>query len=97
MVQSKMGMTPVYYEEIIDAVPVQQKIKKKIQVGNQWEDRQFIRIPIRNADHLSKGDSDLEEWCYKHYKSPRYLGPWFKVAGYIILDEKTYTHWKLCE
>lgn len=92
MVQSKMGMTPVYYEEVIDAVPMEQKAKKKIQVGNQWEDRTFIRIPVGERKL-----SELEIWCREYYKEPRYLGSWFKVSGYIILDEKTYTHWKLCE
>lgn len=96
MVQAKMGLRPTDYN-IIDAVPVTQKIKKKVQVGKEWQDRMFIRIPIYGTDHFTKGDSELEKWCYEHYKEPRYLGPWFKVSGYIILDEKTYTHWKLCE
>lgn len=88
-------MTPIYYEdEIIDAVPQTQKIKKKIQVGNEWEDRMFIRIPIQ-PERLGPGE--LENWCRKHYKEPRYLGSWFKVSGFIVLDEKTYVHWKLCE
>ena len=95
MVQAKMGMTPIYYEdEIIDAVPQTQKIKKKIQVGNEWEDRMFIRIPIQ-PERLGPGE--LENWCRKYYKEPRYLGSWFKVSGFIVLDEKTYVHWKLCE
>ena len=95
MVQAGMGMTPIQYEdEIIDVVPQTQKIKKKIQVGNEWEDRMFIRIPVQADRH---GPGELENWCRQHYKSPRYLGPWFKVSGFIILDEKTYVHWKLCE
>lgn len=95
-----MGMTPIYYEEVIDAVPVQQKIRKQVPVparNGEFEERWFIRIPVYGVDKLRKGDSDLEKWCYDHYKEPRYLGAWCKVAGYIILDEKTYVHWKLCE
>lgn len=93
MVQASLGMTPIDYD-IVDAVPVTQKIKKKIQVGHAWEDRMFIRIPV-GPDRLGPGE--LEKWCRQHYKEPRYLGPWFKVSGFIVLDEKTYVHWKLCE
>lgn len=98
MVQTGMGLRP-YSDmyEIIDAVPQQQKVKKTIEVNGKWEDRLFIRIPVRNTDRYGIDDSDLEKWCREHYDSPRYLGPWFKVSGYIILDEKVYTHWKLCE
>ena len=93
MVQTPLGLRPIDYD-IVDAVPVTQKIKKKIQVGNEWEDRMFIRIPI-GPDRMGPGE--LEKWCRDHYKEPRYLGPWFKVSGFIVLDEKTYVHWKLCE
>jgi hypothetical protein len=94
MVQASLGMTPVQYEEVIEVVPQEQKIKKKIQVEQDWEDRMFIRIPVQSDRH---GPSELENWCREHYKQPRYLGPWFKVSGFIVLDEKTYVHWKLCE
>lgn len=99
MVHTNMGIKAADYinYDVIDAVPREQKIKKIIEVNGEWEDRQFIRIPIHGADKHYKGSSTLEKWCYEYYKEPRYLGPWFKVSGYIILDEKTYTHWKLCE
>ena len=93
MVQTNMGLRPVEYD-IIDAVPVEQKVKKQVAVNGVWEERQFIRIPIGPE---RSGPGELENWCREHYNQPRYLGPWFKVSGYIILDEKTYTHWKLCE
>ena len=93
MVQTPMGLAP-YQEEIIDVVLQTQKIKKKIQVGYDWEDRTFIRIPS-GPDRYGAGP--LEKWCREHYKEPKYLGNWFKVSGYIVLDEKTYVHWKLCE
>jgi len=93
MVQTNMGLRPIDYD-IIDAVPVEQKVKKQVAVNGVWEERQFIRIPIGSE---RSGPGELENWCREHYNQPRYLGPWFKVSGYIILDEKTYTHWKLCE
>lgn len=93
MVQTSLGLGP-YQDEIIDVVPQTQKIKKKIAVDGIWEDRQFIRIPI-GPERLGPGK--LEKWCRERYKEPKYLGNWFKVSGFIILDEKTYVHWKLCE
>jgi len=91
VVQTKMGLIPLDYD-IVDAVPATRKIKKTIPVDGKWEDRIFIRIPVGQS-----GNKELEDWCSKYYGTPRYLGPWFKVSGYVILDEKTYVHWKLCE
>jgi hypothetical protein len=93
MVQTNMGLRPVA-EEIIDVVPQTQKVKKKIAVDGVWEDRTFIRIPI-GPERMGPGE--LEVWCRKRLGEPKYLGPWFKVSGYIVLDEKTYMYWKLCE
>ncbi len=93
MVQTSMGLT-TYQDEIIDVVPMTQKIKKKIAVDGVWEDRLFIRIPIGPERY---GAGELEKWCLERLGKPKYLGEWFKVSGYIILDEKTYVFWKLCE
>ena len=41
--------------------------------------------------------SAMELWCIKYYGEPAYQGAWFKAGEYIIMDEKTYVHWKLCE
>jgi len=93
MVQTSLGMRS-YQDEIIDIAPQAQKIKKKIAVDGVWEDRLFIRIPV-GPDRMGPGD--LEKWCLERLSKPKYLGEWFKVSGYIILDEKTYVFWKLCE
>lgn len=94
MVQASLGLTPVHYEEIIDVVPQTQKVKKIVNNNGEWEHRTYIRIPVQADRH---GPSELENWCRQHYKEPKYLGNWFKVSGFVILDEKTYVHWKLCE
>jgi len=93
MVQSNMGIVQI----ITDQIPQTQKIKKKIQINGNWEEVQFIRIPVWGTDRLVKGSSELEKWCYEHYSDPVYLGRWYKISGHIILDERTYVHWKLCE
>jgi hypothetical protein len=93
MVQPNLGLTPINYEYIDEQPTPPRKIKKTVPSNDGgWEDRTFIRIPV--GEHKI---SELEIWCRSYYYEPRYLGPWFKVSGYIILDEKTYTHWKLCE
>jgi hypothetical protein len=93
MVQTNMGLA-TYQDQIIDVVPQTQKVKKKIAVNGVFEDRLFIRIPI-GPERMVPGE--LEKWCRERLGNPKYLGEWFKVSGYIILDEKTYTYWKLCE
>ena len=93
MVQTNMGLA-TYQDQIIDVVPQTQKVKKKIAVDGVFEDRMFIRIPI-GPERVVPGE--LEKWCRERLGNPKYLGEWFKVSGYIILDEKTYTYWTLCE
>lgn len=98
MVQTSMGMTPINYEYIDEQPEPPRKIKKTVpDHKGGWEEKTFIRVPVFGAAIRSSGDSELETWCRKYYNEPRYLGHWFKVSGYIILDEKVYTHWKLCE
>lgn len=81
------------------AVDREIKIKKKmLSPANVWEDRTFIKLPKRNSDRFSNKD-DIENWCREHYGAPKYQGSWWVLptAGYVILDEKVYVHWKLCE
>ena len=91
-----MAMTSLHYE-IIDAVPATQITQKVIFRNNNWETVSFIRIPVRGVDRLARGKSDIENWCYEKYGNPTYLGPWCKVENYIIMEDKIYVHWKLCE
>lgn len=89
-----MGMNFAPYEERIEIVdyepPDLQKIKKKIfnESDQQWHEVIFIKIPHTH---------EIEEWCQKNYGKPQYLGKWFKVTTYIVLQDIVYTHWKLCE
>ena len=97
MVQAEMGMTPITYEEdIIDVGPNDfHKTKKKVWENNEWVDKTFVRILPK--DHNAYGGSEMEKWCRQHYGEPKFQGPWYKVSGYILMDDKTYVHWKLCE
>lgn len=97
MVQAKMGMTPINYEDhIIDVGPNEfHKTKKKVWENNEWVDRTFIRLLPK--DYNAYGGSQMEKWCRERYGEPKMQGPWYKVSGYILMDEKTYVFWKLCE
>lgn len=97
MVQAKMGMTPITYEDnIIDVGPNDfVKTKKKIWQDNEWVDKTFIRLLPK--DYNKYNGSEMENWCRQHYGEPKFQGAWYKVSGYILMDEKTYVHWKLCE
>jgi hypothetical protein len=71
------------------------KIKKKLWENGEWVDRTFLRLlpPDGNRGNVS----EMEKWCRKTYGEPRINGPWFKASSYIIMDEKVYVFWKLCE
>jgi hypothetical protein len=95
MVQAKMGLRPLA-EEIIDVEPNNfHKTKKKIWQNNEWVDKTFIRLLPH--DHNKYGGSEMEKWCHEHYGAPKFQGAWFKASNYILMDEKTYVHYKLCE
>jgi len=67
----------------------QRKIRKKIWLYGEWHDMTFILLPQTK---------ELEDWCNQYYRTKReYLGAWFKTHSHIVMDEKTYVHWKLCE
>ena len=90
-------MTPVNYEqEIIDVGPNDyHKTKKKIWENNEWVDKTFIRLLPK--DYNAYGGSKMENWLRERYGEPKFQGSWYKVSGYIMMDEKTYMFWKLCE
>lgn len=96
MVQTKMDVDSYQIIEYIDAVPTTSKQRKQLFENGEWVERTFIRIPVKTSNRYSES-SELEDWCRTHYKNPQYLGRWFKIDGYIILDDRTYVHWKLCE
>ena len=97
MVQTNMGMTPVIYgDNVVEVGPNDfVKTKKKIWQDNEWVDKTFIRLLPK--DYNAYGGSEMEKWCRNRYGEPKMNGPWNKVSGYILMDDKTYMFWKLCE
>ena len=92
MVQFNMGMS----YEFVEASPNDfVKTKKKVCENNECVDKTFIRLLPK--DYNAYGGSEMEKWCRQHYGEPKFQGPWYKVSGYILMDDKTYLHWKLCE
>ena len=86
-----MGLAPEY----IDVVPEVRKVKKMIWNNDEWEEKMFFRMlpPDGTKGRVSR----MEQWCTERYGAPVLHGPWFKASSYIIMDEKTYVFWKLCE
>jgi hypothetical protein len=71
------------------------KAKKKLWEKGEWVEKTFIKMMPPNR--MRGIQSAMELWCIKYYGEPAYQGAWFKAGEYIIMDEKTYVHWKLCE
>jgi len=51
------------------------------------EDRKFWKMPFNKR---------IEQWCQKHFGNPK-NSTWFKVNNHIIMNEKVYMYYKLCE
>ncbi len=69
------------------------KLKKTIQdpVTGEWKTVTFYRMTLSN-----KKPSKIETWCSEKYGSPRYLGNYWIMYGFIILSEEAYMLWELC-
>lgn len=71
------------------------KTKKMVWENDSWVEKKFVRLYTGNDKRNVV--SEMEQWCIDHYGSPKVNGQWFKVSGYIVMEEKVYVHWKLCE
>jgi len=86
----------MYEIETTEVVPnTFHKIKKKLWENGEWVDRTFLRL--HPPDSTRGKVSEMEKWCRETYGEPKLNGPWFKASSYIIMDEKVYVFWKLCE
>jgi hypothetical protein len=82
--------SPIYQE---DAEPIYfRKFKKTVPSNGAWEDRIFYEITKFPMDK-----STTENWLYKHYGAKRYTDTWWSTHNGICMNEKIYTHYKLCE
>jgi hypothetical protein len=71
------------------------KVKKMFWEKDVWVEKMFVRI--QPPDGIGGRISKMEQWCRELYGTPSPNGPWFKASLYIMIDEKTYVFWKLCE
>ena len=86
----------MYEIETTEVVPnTFHKTKKKLWENGEWVDRTFLRL--LPPDSVRGKVSEMEKWCRETYGEPKLNGPWFKASSYIIMDEKVYVFWKLCE
>ena len=92
----KSNTTFNIYEEleaITEVVPVQanQRILKKKTWSNEANDfveHLFIGIPLAKANL---------EWLKKNYPRHGYLTNWWNTNSEVMMEEKVFTHYRLCE
>jgi hypothetical protein len=72
----------------IDEKPNLVKIKKTINLGNEWQEVVFIQC---------KKTEPATEWLKEKYPNHGYLKDWWTTYNHVIMNEKVYIHWKLCE
>ena len=85
------SFAPAY--EYVDVIPDKnlQKIIKKVCVKGEWEDRIFIII----NDGSNRGP--VQQWLSEHYGPSQYGVTWWSTFTSVCMQDKIYTHWKLCE
>lgn len=83
-----MGFNYYDHLDLIDYVPVNQKIKKKMFVGGEWQDQVFIQVDWTN---------EIGKWLREKYPNPGYLKDWWQTGNRVTMNDKVYVHWKLCE
>lgn len=62
--------------------------KKTFWNGNDWEIMNFYEF---------KQDHEIEDWLKSHYGKTHYGHKWWSTFNSIVMNEKIYIHWKLCE
>ena len=91
MVQTNLGLNMQYD----DTEELHLRVKKLLWEKDVWVEKMFFRI--QPPDGSGGRFSRMEQWCRERYGAPVLHGPWFKASSYLIMDEKTYVFWKLCE
>lgn len=66
--------------------------KKRMWNGNDWETIIFYEMKKPASDRQK-----INEWLTTHYSSAIYSKTWWETWDGIIMNEKIYIHWKLCE
>lgn len=91
MVSSSMGVGSfVNYEEIIDVEPVNfRKLKKTVPSNGGWEERTFYEVRPASISTL--------DWLHNNYGGHSYQNTWWSTHNSIVMRDKIYTHWKLCQ
>jgi hypothetical protein len=73
--------------DIVDYVPVNQKIKKKILIDGEWQEQVFIQVDT---------SSNLAKFLVEKYPNSGYLKDWWQTGNRVTMSDKVYVHWKLC-
>lgn len=76
------------YIDIIETVPTNNKIKKRMFINGEWQDQLFIQVDWSRS---------LENWLREKYPNQGYLKDWWITSKRVTMNDKVYVHWKLCE
>lgn len=68
------------------------EFKKTFWNGSEWEIAKFYEIRKR-TDQLK----NIKDWLENKYGKPCYGKTFWITFNGIVMHEKIYTHWKLCE
>jgi hypothetical protein len=83
-----MGFKYYDHVDIIDYVPTNRKIRKKIFIDGEWKEQVFIQVDWSRA---------LETWLREKYPNQGYLKDWWLTNKRVTINDKIYVYWKLCE
>lgn len=87
MVQPDMGIIPTYID--VDKEINFRKLKKTISVDGEWVEKVFYEVKPYKYE--------TADWCFKYHGYQQYQGNWWATSTSIVMEEKVYVHWKLCE
>ncbi len=83
----------VFKADWIDEVPINfRKIKKTVSLNGIWEERIFYEIKENDTKRRL-----MEDWLTQHYGRAAYTITWWKTHTSVVMCDKIYTHWRLCE
>ena len=68
------------------------EFKKSLWNGSAWEVIKFYELKKPSSEK-----SKINNWLTEHYKGPQYSRTWWETWDGIVMHEKIYVHWKLCE
>lgn len=68
------------------------KFKKIVWNGTEWETVFFYEMKKSEKERR-----EISDWLTEHYNRAVYTKTWWVTWDGVVMSEKVYVHWKLCE